>query len=211
MAITFLTLFLTSWKTTTHWFWNVPLIIVAALSLTKFVFISLEMRHLSISTKMYRESLNAGSKLTPPFISSLYLKLFKKQVSQNWIVISFIFYGTIVTLLFWWLKDVNWWIFEFDVWIRQLTDNPESIGAIMIFILVLALFLHIYFTIYRKKRIMDIQSFFGNEVISQLEIDTIVSNLNKKYRRFFFLSIIVILVFPFIARIIYKKIKSKSN
>ena len=211
ISAVFVSLFLTSWKSSIHWFWNVPLMITLGLSLTKFVFVSLEMRHLNVSVKMYRESLVAGSKLTPPFISALYLKLFKKQTRQNWIVIAFIFYGSIITLLFWWLKDANWWIFEFDVWIKNLTKNPQLVGAIMICILVLALILHIYFTIYRKKRIIDIQSFFGNEVISQLEIDTIVSNQNKKYRRFFFLSIIIILVLPFIIRIIYKKIKGKSN
>ena len=159
---------------------------------------------------MYRESIVAGSKLTPPFISSLYLKLYKKQTRQNWVVIAFIFYGTVTTLIFWWLKDVNWWIFEFKTWIANLATNPEIIGSIMIGILVTVLFFHIYFTIYRKKRIIDIQSFFGNEVISQLEIDNIVSNQNKKYRRIFFLSIIIILVLPFIIRIIYRKVRGKK-
>ena len=111
--------------------------------------------------------------------------------------------------MFWWLKDANWWIFEFNIWIKNLTKNPEAVGGIMISILIFTLFLHIYLTIYRKKRIIDIQSFFGNEVISQVEIDNIVAEQNKKYKRLFLLSIIIVLVFPFIIRIIYRKIKGK--
>lgn len=202
-----LSLFSTIWKDKVHWFWYVPIIIANACVLVKFVYVSLDAKHLSSSVKMYRDSLMAGSKLTPPFISSLYIKLFKKQTLQNWIVIAFIFYGTIITLLFWWLKDVDWWIFHFKQWIADLTKNPELVGGIMISILVFVLLMHIYFTVYRKKRIIDIQSFFGNEVISQVEIDSIVSQKNKTYKRIFFMSILIILVFPFIARIIYKKVK----
>ena len=209
IVTTLFALFVTDWKAQIHWFWNVPLVVVGALAMTKFVFVGLEMRHLVVSVRMYRESLMAGSRLTPPFISSLYLKLFKKQTRQNWVVIAFIFYGTIITLMFWWLKDANWWIFEFNIWIKNLTKNPEAVGGIMISILIFTLFLHIYLTIYRKKRIIDIQSFFGNEVISQVEIDNIVAEQNKKYKRLFLLSIIIVLVFPFIIRIIYRKIKGK--
>lgn len=202
-----LSLFLTVYKKEIHWFWFCPVLVGLVLSLVKFIYVALDAKHLSASIKMYRESLIAGSKLTPPFISNIYIKLFKKQIRQNWIVIAFIFYGTLITLLFWWLKDVDWWIFHFKNWIKTLTKNPETIGAIMVSILIFVLFLHIYFMIYRKKRIIDIQSFFGNEVISQVEIDAIVNQLNKTYKKMFFISVLVILIFPFMARIIYKKIK----
>lgn len=192
-----------------HWFWFIPTIIAFILSSWKLTSVFLDTRHLSQSIKMYRESLLAGSRLTPPFISGLYIKLYKSQARQNWIVIAFLFYGTIFTLLFWWLKDVNWWIFTFKDWIKSLTKNPELVGFFLITILIVTLIMHIYFTVYRKKRIIDIQSFFGNEVISQTEIDEIVRNKNKIYRRAFFISILIVLVFPFIGWIIYKKVIKK--
>ncbi len=192
-------------------FWFVPGTICFLLTLWKFISVLLDTRALSKSVALYRESLLAGSRLTPPFISNLYIKLFKNQARQNWIVIAFMFYGTIFTLLFWWLKDVNWWVFTFKDWIHNITHNPELVGFFLIAILVLTLAFHIYFTVYRKKRIIDIQSFFGNEVISQPEIDEIVRKKNKLYRRIFFISILVILVIPFIVWIIYKKLIKRNK
>lgn len=192
-----------------NYFWYLPSTLGLILSAWKFVLVILEIRHLNRSVTMYRESLVAGSRLTPPFISNLYINLFKSQAKQNWTVIAILFYGTLFTLVFWWLKDVNWWIFTFKDWIKNLTKNPELIGFLMITILVVTLVLHIYFTIYRKKRIIDIQSFFGNEVISQTEIDEIVRQKNKIYGRVFFISVLVILVLPFIGWIIYKKFIKK--
>ena len=191
-------------------FWFAPTGIAIALTIWKLISTILDMKNLNQSIIMYRESLIAGSRLTPPFISNLYIKLYKSQARQNWIVISFLFYGVTFTLLFWWLKDVNWWIFEFKTWILKLTKNPELVGFLLISIMVAVLIFHIYFTVYRKKRIIDIQSFFGNEVISQTEIDEIVRNKNKVYRRAFFISILVILILPFIGWIIYKKLIKKN-
>ncbi len=192
-------------------FWFVPASLALILFGWKFISIVLDARNLKQSINMYRESLLAGSRLTPPFISNLYISLYKSQARQNWIVIAFLFYGTIFTLLFWWLKDVNWWIFKFKDWIRDLTKNPELVGFIFITILVVTLILHIYFTVYRKKRIIDIQSFFGNEVISEVEIQEVVRKKNKVYRRAFFISVLVVLILPFIGWIIYKKLIKKNK
>ncbi len=193
-----------------HPFWFVPSAVAIILTGWKLISTILDARHLSQSIAIYRESLLAGSRLTPPFISNLYIKLYKSQAKQNWIVIAFLFYGIIFTLLFWWLKDANWWIFTFKDWIHDLTKNPEFVGFLLIVIMIGVLIFHIYFTVYRKKRIIDIQSFFGNEVISQAEIDEIVKNKNKVYRRAFFISVLVVLVLPFIGWIIYKKLIKKN-
>lgn len=187
-------------------FWFVPASISFLLSGWKLISIILDTKHLNNSINMYRESILAGSRLTPPFISNMYIKMYKLQVKQNWIVAAFLFYGIIFTLVFWWLKDVNWWILTFSDWIRSIAKNPENVGCVLIAILITVLFFHIYFTIYRKKRIIDIQSFFGNEVISQTEIDGIVRAKNKFYAKIFFTSILVILVVPFLVLIIYKKL-----
>jgi Mg2+/citrate symporter len=69
---------------------------------------------------------------------------------------------------------------------------------------------HIWFTIFRKKRIIDIQSFFGNEVISQIEIQKTTSDMNKAYRKIFFLSILTILIIPLIIKVIISKVRSKK-
>lgn len=203
-------LFSTSFFNQINHFWFAPLFVALCLTIWKVISIILDIKHLRQSIAMYRESLLAGSRLTPPFITSIYLKLFKVQAKQNWIVIAFLFYGTFFTLLFWWLKDVNWWIFTFKDWISKLTNNPELVGFISILIMVFVLIFHIYFTIYRKKRIIDIQSFFGNEVISQAEIDEILRQKNKTYRRAFFISILIVFVLPFIIWIIYKKLIKKN-
>ena len=191
-------------------FWMIPTILIIILSIWKIILLILETKHLRQSISMYRESLVLGSRLTPPFISNLYINLYKVQVKQNWIVISFLFYGTIFTLLFWWLKDINWWIFKFKDWIANITKNPQLVGFILIFILFMTLIFYIYFTVYRKKRIIDIQSFFGNEVISQTEIEQIVRQKNKVYRRAFLISILVFFVLPFFGWIIYKKFIKKK-
>ncbi|MBD5423279.1 MAG: hypothetical protein HDR43_02175 [Mycoplasma sp.] len=193
----------------TNKFWFIPAAISFILASWKLISVILDTKHLNISINLYRESIVAGSRLTPPFVSNMYLKLFKSQTRQNWIVIAFLFYGIIFTLLFWWLKDVNWWIFRFKDWIKAIANNPENIGFVLISILIITLVLHIYFTIYRKKRIIDIQSFFGNEVISQVEIDEMVRNKNKLYAKIFFMSILIILIFPFLGWIIYKKFIKK--
>lgn len=190
----------------TNHFWFFPSSLSFVLATWKLVFIILDNVHLKRSIDMYRESILADSRLTPPFISNMYLKLFKSQARQNWIVTAFMFYGIIFTLLFWWLKDVDWWVFHFSVWIRSIVNNPEIVGFVLISILVVTLVMHIYFTIYRKKRIIDIQSFFGNEVISSVEIHEIVRNKNKTYSKIFFMSILIILIIPFIGWIIYKKL-----
>ncbi|MGL4183897.1 MAG: MSC_0882 family membrane protein [Metamycoplasmataceae bacterium] len=172
-----------------------------------FIFNMIDYLSLKKSITAYRASIRIGSKITPPFISNLYLKLNLKQVTSNWITIAALFYGSISLIIFWWLKDVNWWIFEFDVWIRNLGPKPELIAYIVLGILGGILSFYIFITIFRKKRIIDIQAFFGNEVISQLEINKMVQERNKAYRRIFIISILVILVFPIIVKLVLKYTK----
>lgn len=206
----YIVLLSTIYLKTINIFWLVFGAIAFCLISWKFISTILDTFHLKKSIEIYRDSLIAGSRLTPPLISNLYINLYKRQTRQNWIVITFLFYGTLFTLIFWWLKDVNWWIFKFKDWIHNLTKNPDIVGICLISVLLLTIIMHIYFTVYRKKRIIDIQSFFGNEVISQTEINEMISKKSKLYRRAFFISILVILVLPFIGWIIYKKFIKKN-
>ena len=199
----------TMYKEKINNFWYAPAVISLSLILWKLTTVLLNTKQLNVSINLYRESLIEGSRLTPPFVTNTYFNLYRSQTRQNWIVLTILFYGIIFTLLFWWLKDVQWWIFDFSGWIRAIAHNPENIGIVLITILVVTLVMHIYFTIYRKKRIIDIQSFFGNEVISQLEIDDLVKEKNKQYAKIFILSVLITLVFPFFIWIIYKKFIKK--
>ncbi|MGL6125179.1 MAG: MSC_0882 family membrane protein [Metamycoplasmataceae bacterium] len=192
------------------WFWYIPTTVVGISSIAKLIYNFIEYRGLKNSVNVYRDDLASGLKTTPPFISNIYIKLYKKQVTHNWITIAVLFYGSIIVLLFWWLKDVSWWIFDFKLWISELGPQPNDLVIYIIIGLIGLMCVHIWFTIFRKKRIIDIQSFFGNEVISQIEIQKIVSDMNKSYRRIFFLSILVVLVIPIIVRLILNKIRSKK-
>lgn len=192
------------------WFWYIPTSVVAIASLGKLIYNFIEYRGLKNSINVYRDDLGSGLKTTPPFISNIYIKLYKKQVTHNWITIAILFYGSIAVLIFWWLKDVNWWIFNFKLWISELGPQPENLAIYVIVGLIGVMAIHIWFTIFRKKRIIDIQSFFGNEVISQIEIQKIASDMNKAYRKIFFLSILIILIIPIIVRLILNKMRSKK-
>ncbi|MGL5204905.1 MAG: MSC_0882 family membrane protein [Metamycoplasmataceae bacterium] len=191
------------------WFWYIPTSVVAIASLGKLIYSLIEYRGLRHSINVYRDDLSSGLKTTPPFISNIYIKLYKKQVTHNWITIATLFYGTIAVLIFWWLKDVSWWIFDFKLWISQLGPQPDNLAIYIVIGLIGVMSIHIWFTVFRKKRIVDIQSFFGNEVISQIEIQKIVYDMNKAYRKIFFLSILIILIIPIIIKIVFDKIRTK--
>lgn len=191
------------------WFWYIPTSVIGLASLGKLIYSFIEYRGLKNAISVYRDDLVSGLKTTPPFISDIYIKLYKKQVTHNWITITILFYGAIIVLIFWWLKDVNWWVFDFKKWISDLGPAPENLAIYMIVGLIGVMVVHIWFTIFRKKRILDIQSFFGNEVISQLEIHKTIDAMNKAYRRIFFLSILIILIIPIIVKVIRSKVKGK--
>lgn len=193
-----------------HWLIYVPVVFFLALSLIKTILCLIDYSTLKKSIIFYRESLMRNSKITPPFISKLYLKLNLQQVHHNWFTIATLFYGSLVLIIFWWLKDVNWWVFDFKKWIHDLGPNPINICYISFGVLGLILLSYIVLTIFRKKRIIDIQAFFGNEVISQVEIDKMTMERNKGLRRIFFLSILFILILPIIIRIIWKYSKKKG-
>ena len=111
----------------------------------------------------------------------------------------------IFTLIFWGLKDVKWKHLDFKKWIHNSFPNPELVIYILCGIMAAVLALHISFTIFRKKRTVDIQSFFGNEVMDYNELQEKKSKAHKFYAKIFLISILLILVLPFIIYIILKK------
>ncbi|NQZ66359.1 MAG: hypothetical protein HRT99_04080 [Mycoplasmatales bacterium] len=162
------------------------------------------------SIERYKEDLKIGLESTPPFISNLYMSLHIKQVAHNWLTFITIFYGGIITVLLWWLKDFSWWIFDFKSWIHNLFADPEMMTWLFTSLLIAVSVLHIIFAIQRKKKILDINSYFGSTLAPISEIETIKQSKNKMYRRLFIISVMIILVIPILVRFSLKIISGKK-
>ncbi len=209
----FITLFITSpslFINTTNnekikWGWYIIPSIAIVLTFYLMTTELIELIGISRSVVAYRDSIKLGAISTPPFITLLYRKLILKQVRRTWLVVAIIFYVGIFTLIFWGLKDVKWKHLDFKKWIHNSFPNPELVIYILCGIMAAVLALHISFTIFRKKRTVDIQSFFGNEVMDYNELQEKKSKAHKFYAKIFLISILLILVLPFIIYIILKK------
>ncbi|TPR53903.1 MSC_0882 family membrane protein [Metamycoplasma neophronis] len=195
----------------TPWGWYIVPVFLMVLTLSNFIFESIELTGIKRNIAVYRESIKAGSSSTPPFISLLYRKLMLKQVYRTWIVVAIIFYVGLFTLAFWGLQDKKWGKLDFNKWIHNSFPNPNIVVYVLCGIMGLVLILFIINTIFRKKRMVDIQSFFGNEVMNYSELAEKRSKAHHKCAKIFFLSILVILVLPFILYIILKKTVLKGK
>ena len=187
------------------WGWYIIPSIAIVLTFYLMTIELIELIGISRSVVAYRDSIKLGAISTPPFITLLYRKLILKQVRRTWLVVAIIFYVGIFTLIFWGLKDVKWKHLDFKKWIHNSFPNPELVIYILCGIMAAVLALHISFTIFRKKRTVDIQSFFGNEVMDYNELQEKKSKTHKFYAKIFLISILLILVLPFIIYIILKK------
>ena len=187
------------------WGWYIIPSIAIVLTFYLMTIELIELIGISRSVIAYRDSIKLGAISTPPFITLLYRKLILKQVRRTWLVVAIIFYVGIFTLIFWGLKDVKWKHLDFKKWIHNSFPNPELVIYILCAIMAAVLALHISFTIFRKKRTVDIQSFFGNEVMDYNELQEKKSKAHKFYAKIFLISILLILVLPFIIYIILKK------
>lgn len=187
------------------WGWYIIPSIAITLTFYLMTIELIELIGISRSVVAYRDSIKLGAISTPPFITLLYRKLILKQVRRTWLVVAIIFYVGIFTLIFWGLKDVKWKHLDFKKWIHNSFPNPELVIYILCGIMAAVLALHISFTIFRKKRAVDIQSFFGNEVMDYNELQEKKSKAHKFYAKIFLISILLILVLPFIIYIILKK------
>ncbi|ASI54137.1 hypothetical protein PT317_02365 [Metamycoplasma hyosynoviae] len=187
--------------------WGWYIIPVILLGITSYIFIieSIELSGISRSVVAYRESIKLGALSTPPFITLLYRKLIMKQVSRTWLTVAIIFYVGVFTLIFFGLKDVKWKLLDFKKWITNSFPNPMLVVYILCSIMASVLIMHVVFSIFRKKRTVDIQSFFGNEVMNYNELQEQKSKAHKFYAKIFFLSVLLILILPLIIYIILKK------
>ncbi|AZG68474.1 MSC_0882 family membrane protein [Mycoplasma struthionis] len=187
------------------WGWYVIPVIFLLISSVYFVSQSLELSGIKKSVSMYRDNLRMGSSVTPPFITLLYRKLVLRQVYYTWLVIGFLFYVGIFTLVLWALKDRTFGKLDFKKWIHETFKDPNLIIYILCGIMAGVLVIFIINAIFRKKRIIDIQSFFGDAIMNYSEVAEKRSEANRRCVKYFFLSILLILVIPIIVYIILRK------
>lgn len=180
-------------------------VILLGLSIYMFIIELIELIGISRSVVFYRESIQRGAISTPPFITLLYRKLIMKQVRRTWFVVAIIFYVGLFTLIFYGLKDVDWKGLHFKKWIDNTFKNPMAVVYVLCAIMLVSLILHIALTIFRKKRLVDIQSFFGNEVMDYNDLQEKKSKAHRFYAKIFFISILVLLIIPFIIYIVLRK------
>ncbi|ACF06991.1 Uncharacterised protein [Metamycoplasma arthritidis] len=194
------------------WAWYLFPAFAFLISIYFIVIESIELMGIKKSVVAYRESINSGSTVTPPFISILYYKLSMTQVKRTWIVVAILFYMGLYTIIFWALQDAKWGILDFDKWIHASFPNPNAVVYMLCGIMATVLILYIINTFFRKKRMVDIQSFFGNEVIDYNDLQDKKTKANRFYAKIFFISVLVLLILPFILYIILKKfvLKGKS-
>ncbi|CAM9139376.1 MSC_0882 family membrane protein [Mycoplasma todarodis] len=183
--------------------------VAGILALFRFSISTMEFISLKKSVARYRQDIQVGLTSTPPFISKMYIGMHKKQVAHNWITFSLLFYGGLSTIILWWLKDVSWWIFKFDVWIHNWMGKPSLIATLMSIALLVIAIVHIIFAIQRKKRINDMNMYFGAELAPESQVEEIKAIRNKAYRRLFIISVIVVLVIPMVVLAILKLIRRK--
>ena len=189
------------------WGWYIIPSVIMLLSAYTTIIELIELIGISKSVVVYRDSIKMGAISTPPFITLLYRKLILKQVRRTWLVVAILFYVGLFTLTFWALKDVKWRQLDFKTWIHSSFPNPNLVVYILCGLMSAVLISYIAFTIFRKKRTIDIQSFFGTEVMDYNELQEKKSKAHRFYAKIFFLSILLLLLLPFIIYIIVKKIR----
>ncbi|PZW01564.1 MSC_0882 family membrane protein [Metamycoplasma auris] len=191
------------------WGWYVIPIILIVISFTYFSLNLIEFVGIKKSIVFYRIELRNGNKKAPQYIEKLYLRLLKKQVRRTWLVVALLFYVGLFTLIFWALQDQKWGKLDFKKWIHNSFSNPNILVYTLCGIMLLVLLLFIIGTIYRKKKISDIQVFFGNEVMNYKDYAEIKTKTHKFWAKIFFLSVLIILIIPAIILLIVLKVRKK--
>lgn len=182
---------------------------VALLSGYKAVVTLVERGWLRKAVDKYKEDLKIGLTSTPPFIARLYVDIHKKQIGHNWLTFFLLLNGGIITVLLWWLKDAHWWIFKFDEWIHSMFANPTLMSWIFTIALISIAALHIVMAIQRKKRILDIDAYFGSNIVPMADLEQIKATKNKTYRNLFIWYVMIVVIIPILIKLIIKVLRRK--
>lgn len=192
------------------WGWYVlPAILIAIsipyffLNLNDFIFVKKTFYY-------YREKIKRNDFSVPTYIKNLYLKLIKRQARRTWLVVALIFYLGVFTLIFWGIKDQKWGLLDFQKWIYNSFANPNVLVYSICGIMLTIILVFIIATIYRKKKITDIQVYFGDEVMSYEEFNKEKTNAYKFWAKIFFLSVLILLVIPIIILLIIARVRKRN-
>jgi len=63
--------------------------------------------------------------------------------------------------------------------------------------------------IQRKRRLLEIDSYFGEQIMPQTDIDSIKTTENKMFRRLFIISLMVFLIIPIVIKIVNRILRKK--
>lgn len=203
----FVSVYSTQFAGSTKWQAYILPVVVQLLVIYKSLISVFELTSLNKSIDRYREDLRFDLASLPAFINKMYFNLYSRQVTHNWFTFFIVFYGSIFTLVFWWLKDVDWWILTFDKWIESTFGNPDLMVWVFSISLIGLLFFHITFVIHRKRRILEMDAYFGGQLAPVTEISKMQKEKNKFFRRLFIFSVLVILVIPILIKLILRYIK----
>ncbi|AWX42969.1 Uncharacterised protein [Metamycoplasma cloacale] len=188
------------------WTWFILPILVGAVAIITFTFDLIDIIGVKRSVANYRESIKSGISTTPPFIGLLYQKLLLKQVRRTWLTVAILFYVGLFTIILWALQNQKWGELDWKTWIHKSFPNPNLVVYILCGIMGMVLLLFIINTIIRKKRMVDIQAFFGNDALDYNKMQEMKSKSHWTWAKVFFISILVILIIPFIIYILIKKL-----
>lgn len=206
----FISVYSTVFSSSLKWSAYILPVSVQLFALYKLLISLFELSSLNKSVDRYREDLRFDLASLPAFINKMYFNLYSRQVTHNWFTFFTVFYGTIFTLIFWWLKDFNWWILTFDQWIRMTFGNPDLMVWVFSGSLISLLFIHVAFVIHRKRRILEMDAYFGGQLAPVSEINKMQKEKNKFFRRLFIFSVLLILVIPILIKLILRYIKKSK-
>ncbi|UWD34243.1 MSC_0882 family membrane protein [Mesomycoplasma molare] len=194
-------------KTDFEWSWLIIPILIASYSIFKFIIKFLDFSSMKKSEKLYRNELTINPQALPTSIANLYKRLTKQQIHHNWFLIFTFFYIGLFALAVWYFSDKVYLngLLNFEKWIQLMTPNPEFLSIILGLSLLGNLVIWTLLTISRKKRLNDIQDYFGYQIVKDTEIDAIKIKMNKGYLKLFVLTILVLLVIPIIVLLLVKK------
>ncbi|MCK5867198.1 MAG: hypothetical protein KAG14_02250 [Mycoplasmataceae bacterium] len=216
IAITFILIvsmivLISVYSTITHVSWTGYVIPSTTLILStwKILITISEKKRMNKDIVRYKENIRMGLTSTPQFLVNMYKTLHRKQISHNWFTMTVIFYGGISTLLLWWLKDTTWWIFDFKSWISSWFASPDLMAWIFTISLIVVIVIHAIFAINRKKRILDLDSYFGEPLMNETDLQSLKVTLNKTYRRLFIFSIMILMIIPMVIKFVFKMIRKK--
>lgn len=189
------------------WYWLIIPSIISFLAFAKICIALIDFSSLKKSMVAYRDDLKREETHIPGTIAILYKKIVLKQINHNWLTIFIVFYLSLFTLIFWLLRDQVWLngLLNFKKWIHNSFPNPNFTSLILAFVVLGTIVLHILFFIFRKKRLSDIQAFFGHQVMKETEIENLKIQRNKTYLRLFLLSIAIVLIIPILTLLLLKK------